>query len=222
VLPGCAPGCTRTVRGVIDLRRRVRRGRFRIDVNRRATTESGPTSPTVVPSGSGEAIEADSLGDGPLDSYVILILRCLRRLSYVLIWIGLSIAVLLGTRVADLAGTLNSPAKILAAMKTPFVVAAVGLALRLLAIGLAFIVAVPPAIRSFRAYRPPTRFRTDWYDIWYLSRAFVSLRWTTRTRNIAVVRTGPAGPVVELMTTILLPLNVVCFAIFVLLLIGVF
>ena len=169
-----------------------------------------------------DLIESDSLEEGRLDSYVVLGLRCLRRLSYVLLWVGLSIALLLGTRVADFAGALNSPAKILAAMKTPFVVAAVGLALRLLAIGLAFVVAVRPAIRSFRAYRPATRFRTDWYDIWYLTRAFVSLRWTTRVRNLAVERTKPAGQVVELITTILLPLNVLCLSIFVLLLIGVF
>ena len=94
--------------------------------------------------------------------------------------------------------------------------------IRLLAIGLAFVVAVRPAIRSFRAYRPASRFRTDWYDIWYLTRAFVSLRWTTRIRNLAVERTKPAGQVVELITTILLPLNVLCLSIFVLLLIGVF
>ena len=106
-------------------------------------------------------------------------------------------------------------------MRTPFVVAAVGLALRLLAIGLAFVVAVRPAIRSFRAHRPMTRIRTDWYDIWYLTRAAVSLRWTTRTRNIAVERTKPAGQVVEVVTTVLMPLNVVCFSIFVLLLTGI-
>ena len=35
-------------------------------------------------------------------------------------------------------------------------------------------------------------------------------------------RTKPAGQVVELITTILLPLNVLCLSIFVLLLIGVF
>jgi hypothetical protein len=105
-------------------------------------------------------------------------------------------------------------------MKTPFVVAAVGLALRLPAIGLAFVEAVPPAVRTFRAYRSATRFRTDWYDIWYLTRAYVSLRWTTRIRNIAVERTRRAGQVLEIITTILLPLNIVCFSIFVLLLLG--
>ena len=49
-----------------------------------------------------QATESESLGDGRLDSFVVLGLRCLRRLSYVLLWVGLSIALLLGTRVADL------------------------------------------------------------------------------------------------------------------------
>ena len=168
------------------------------------------------------AIESAALAPGRLDSIVVLGLRCVRRLSYVLLWIGLSVALLLGMQAVDVADTLNSPAKILAAIKTPLGGAAVALALRVLAIGLAFLLAIPSAVRSFRAYRPATRFRTDWYDIWYLTRAYVSLRWTTRIRNLAVERTGRMGKVIELLTTILLPLNAGCFAFFVLVLIGIF
>jgi len=167
------------------------------------------------------AVESHALR-GRVDSFVVLGLRCLRRLSYVLLWIGLSIALLLGMQAVDVADTLNSPAKVLAAIRTPLGGAAIAVALRVLAIGLAFILAIPSAFRSFRGYRPATRFRTDWYDIWYLTRAYVSLRWTTRIRNLAVEQTGRLGQVIELLTTILLPLNVVCFSFFVLVLIGIF
>jgi hypothetical protein len=171
-----------------------------------ADRPEGPAARRTSPSGAGrpvQAIESESLRDGRLDPSVLLGLRFLRRFSYVLLWIGLIVAVLRGTQVVDLAATLNSPAKILAAMKTPLVGAAVALAIRLVAIGLAFLVVVPRAVRTFRAYHPTTRFRTDWYDIWYLTRAYVSLRWTTRIRNIAVRRTGRAGQVVEGITTVL-------------------
>ncbi len=180
---------------------------------------------TASPSKGGHrvlAIESDALARGRLDSFVVLGLRCVRRLSYVLLWIGLSIALLLGMRAVDVAVSLNSAAGVLAAIKTPLGGAAIALALRVLAIGLAFLFAIPSAVRSFRGYPPATRFRTDWYDIWYLTRAYVSLRWTTRIRNIAVERTGRTGRTVEIFTTILLPLNVVCVSFFVLVLTGIF
>ena len=202
---------------MIDLLRARRRDR---STNHRSGT-SLPESP-FRSTYRALAIESDALARGRLDSFLVLGLRCLRRMSYVLLWIGLSIALLLGIQAVDVAKTLNSPAKVLAAIRTPLGGAAVALALRVLAIGLAFILAIPSAVRSFRAYRPATRFRTDWYDIWYLTRAYVSLRWTTRIRNLAVERTGRTGQVIELLTTILLPLNVVCFSFFVLVLIGIF
>ena len=105
--------------------------------------------------------------------------------------------------------------------RSPLGGAAIALALRVLAIGLAFLFAIPSAVRSFRGYPQATRFRTYWYDIWHLTRAYVSLRWTTRIRNIAVERTGRTGRTVEVFATILLPLNVVCLSFFVLVLIGI-
>ncbi|MEI8082001.1 MAG: hypothetical protein WCI74_09175, partial [Actinomycetes bacterium] len=79
------------------------------------------------------------------DPRTLLVLRCLRPLSFVLLWIGLIIAIANNRFDAQLADQLRTPGALVGSLTTPLAGVALALVLRA-AVGIvAFLLAVPLA-----------------------------------------------------------------------------
>jgi hypothetical protein len=132
---------------------------------------------------------------GTGDATTILLMRCLRTVSYVLFASGALVA-WLADRLDDLAvDDLQSPAGLARSLTTPLAVIAVAVAMRVLVTFLAFAFAaacIAVTHADFISATERTRVRRL-VDHWRLAGAFRSLRWTWTARDLAITRLGGRG-----------------------------
>lgn len=172
-------------------------------------------------------LDANSvLQDGDFDSTALLVLWCLKKAFFPLLWIGLIVAVLLTQDAADLGEeiqaeieNLDTPGEFLSALVSPFAGVLIALVLRI-AVGVAaFALAYPLA----RWNRPSDYARRGsegshlrlWWDRVYMTRSYRSLRWSWAVRQEAADRLGRRGRVLELCNPILTSANVLLFIVLV-------
>ena len=135
-----------------------------------------------------------ALGDGPGGPVPLLLLRCLRTATLVLITAGIGVAVLAG-RDDDLS-TIGTPSGLLRSLVTPLAVLAAGIVLRLLLTPLAYLSALAVVLGAGADVVPDDDRRatpTRWSDRLRVANAYRSLRWTSAVKDRAVTEAGGAG-----------------------------
>jgi hypothetical protein len=148
---------------------------------------------------------AVALRPGRFDPAAVLVLWCVRKAFYPLLWLGLIFATAGGRAdeideaggVAEYIGTLDSASEIVAAALSPLVIVLLAFGLRIAVAGLAFALAYPLTTwnqPSDYAHGRRTRSRSRlWSDRWHLTRAYRALRWTWAVRQVAAERLGEPG-----------------------------
>lgn len=146
-----------------------------------------------------------ALRSGLFDPAALLLLWCLRRMFFPLLWLGM-ILVTTGGRSDDIteAGGLaeymtsfESAGEFFGVLLSPLVGLIVAFGLRIAVASLALALAYPltrwndPSDYA-HGRRQRSRIRL-WWDRWYLTRAYRSLRWTWAVRQVAAVRLGETG-----------------------------
>lgn len=168
-------------------------------MNKRGSASDGGRKPTST--SNVELFDpASALRSGSFDAKAVLILWCLRKCFYPLVWLGLTIAVWIYRDTAALVrevGVIDSPAGLFSDLLSPLAGVTAAIGLRLF-VGWAALLAVYPQIRYTRRTHYSTRrglsgvFRL-WWDRLYLARGLRSLRWTWAVRRVAAERLGETG-----------------------------
>ncbi len=139
----------------------------------------------------------DALQPGRFDATVLLLLWCLRKTSYPLLWIGIIGAMITGRFNENLVADLDTVGEILRAVLSPLVGIALALMVRVLVGILGFALAYPLSRSNTSTdYAHGRRTRNSirlWQDRLHLTRAYRSLRWTWIVRAEAVTRLGDTG-----------------------------
>lgn len=157
---------------------------------------------------------------GTSDPQVVVILWCMRRAFFPLLWVGMGVAVIaLGEieAMSEIAATLEAPSEFASRLWSPMgaVVAAVGLRI---ATSLFSLVAVLPLTRSHlpedqSSRWRPLRYIRLWRDRTRYARAYRALRWTWEARDLAYRRLGSAGRPLALFESALRWIGVTAFLI---------
>ncbi|GII97858.1 hypothetical protein CLV28_2221 [Sediminihabitans luteus] len=183
------------------------------------------TAPTAVPQNGTTPTSAAParqiepslvLRPGAFDPIALLVLRCLRRIVYPLLFVGFTIAWVNGDFTAEAFARLTTPTQYLDALLSPLVVVAFALGLRVVVAALGFVVAIP---LTADAWKPGTDARTlmrRMWDRYYLTSSYATLRWTWAVHQFAVARGGAAGTlldVVERVIRVALPVSIGVFVV---------
>lgn len=173
-----------------------------------------------------DSFEPSSVIRDDNDATIILVLWCVRKSFFPLLWLGLSVAtvfyVLVGRDVIlieEQVSSLTSPAQAARAFLSPFVLVAVAFLLRL-SVGFLALIAAYPLSRSTTS---DDHADVGWVgrharvgkDRLYLSRAFRSLRWTWIVRRAAVDRLGRRGQLLAMCNPVLRWAGIVLFILFI-------
>jgi hypothetical protein len=146
-----------------------------------------------------------ALRRGVFDSNALLLLRCLRRSFFPMLWIGLAAAVVSGrqelvgdvTSLADIYGQFETTGDLIRALFSPLapliLAVAIRVAVSFLALALAYPLTRWTDLASYSTSRRPSGVRRMWVDRLNLTRAYRSLRWTWAARDVAIRRAGNAG-----------------------------
>ena len=166
------------------------------------------------------------LRDGEFDAGALLLLWCVRKAFFPLLWIGLTVALLttqdvaqLGDEIQERIENIDTPGEFLSALVSPFAGVLIALVVRLVVGALAFALAYPLARWNqssdyARRGRPGSYLRL-WWDRVYMTRSFRALRWSWVVRQEAADRLGRRGEILELCNPILTWANALLFAVFV-------
>jgi hypothetical protein len=143
-----------------------------------------------------------ALAPGTGDATGVLLLRCLRTGSILLVVAGVAVAV--ATRSEDRIDEATSPDTLLPALATPLAVLAVGVVLRVLVAPIAYGAAALFVVRADRHVTRPDDRRSAWHrlvDRTRLAGSYRALRWTLAVRDEAVDRLGRRGRVLDTAAT---------------------
>jgi hypothetical protein len=152
------------------------------------------------------------------DAVGLLLLRCYRTLSLVLIGLGSCIAVW-SRSIDSVEEGLTTAEGILHALVTPLAALALGIAVRISVTPLAWGTACIFAWVTNSEMTPPPRRNTWWnrlMDQTRMASAYRALRWTTSVRDAAVASLGRTGQVLlytDLTLRVLAALTVVVFVV---------
>ncbi len=148
---------------------------------------------------------AVALRPGKFDPAAVLVLWCLRKAFYPLLWLGLIFATTSGRidEVNEAGGaaayvtSFDSVGGFIAALLSPLAIIILAFGLRLAVAGIAFALAYPLTTWNEPADYAHGRKRQSrirlWSDRWYLTRAYRALRWTWAVRHVAVSRLDRLG-----------------------------
>jgi hypothetical protein len=157
--------------------------------------DDGPTDPTgdlsarVIPAGV-------VLGDGRGQAIAVLVLRILRMSSMALMVAGVAVAIAFGRWNENVVGELSTVSGMLHAARTPLVVLAGGVLLRLLLAPLALLLAWEVVVRSDRDVAPSVddrRIFSRLTDRVRVASGLRDLRWTVAVKREAAARLGVVG-----------------------------
>lgn len=151
-----------------------------------------------------EVHAAEAVGPGTWDATAVLVLRCLRTASILLVVAGVAVAVATGSE--DRMDEVTSPDTVLHALVTPLAVLAVGVVLRVLIAPLAYALAAVFVLHDRRDVARPHDARSTWNrlsDRARLAGAYRALRWTNAVRDEAVDQLGPRGQLLDVAATVL-------------------
>lgn len=134
---------------------------------------------------------------GRFDPTVLMLLWCMRKTFFPLLWIGFIILTIAGKLGESSATELNSIDDFLTALFTPMVGIVAAIIVRLAVSGMAFASAYPLSRWNRHTdYAVGRRSRSRirmWWDRLFLTRAYRSLRWTWAVRQAAIERLGETG-----------------------------
>lgn len=148
---------------------------------------------------------AVALRHGKADPAAVLVLWCLRKAFYPLLWLGLLVATVSGhtDEIAEAGGasayvtSFDSVGEFVGALLSPLAIVILAVGLRFAVAGSALALAYPltrwnkPADYAHgRKRQSRTRL---WSDRWQLTKAYRALRWTWAVRQVAVSRLGRLG-----------------------------
>lgn len=143
---------------------------------------------------------SQALRSGDADARLVLLLWCLRKSFYPLLWLGLSIAVIAFDDVNALNrrfASLSNPSEVVASLLSPMAGVVFAFGVRIVVGVLALVSAYPLTKATTRAdYTAVSRtggFFRLWWDRLYMARAYRSLRWTWAVRQFAAERLGRWG-----------------------------
>jgi len=152
----------------------------------------------------GDGFDPSAAITSDFDATIVLLLWCIRKSFFPLLWLGLSFATIYFAiarrdllELEEQAASLSSPGEYLGALLSPLALVAIALIVRI-SVGILALAAAYPLSRSttprdHQDVRRMTQHIRVWRDRLYLSRAFRSLRWTWIVRNAAVQRLGRRG-----------------------------
>lgn len=156
-----------------------------------------------------------ALRPGNIDANLVLLLWCVRKSFYPLLWVGLSIAIIaLGD--IDAVGrefeSLDSPQAIVSNLLSPFGIIVLAFGLRILG-GFAGLAAAYPLTLSTRHHHYTGNRIAGWFRLWwdrlYQARAYRSLRQTWVVRDRAHQRLEATGRIYRICLIVLMWANVV-------------
>lgn len=166
-------------------------------------SEGRPAAPRDgVPGREVDAV--DGLAPESWDATAVLVLRCLRTASILLVVAGVAVAVATGSE--DRMDEVTSPDTVLPALATPLAVLAVGVVLRVLIAPLAYALAAAFVLHDRRHLTRRHDARSTWSrlsDRARLAGAYRALRWTNAVRDEAVDRLGRRGQHLDVAATAL-------------------
>lgn len=161
----------------------------------------------------------DALRPGRFDATVLLLLWCLRKTFYPLLWIGIIGAIVTDRFNTSLLAKLDTGPEIFSAVLTPLVGIALAIMIRVLVGILSFALAYPLSRSNTSSdYAHGRRTHSSirlWSDRLYLTRAYRSLRWTWIVRSEAVIRLGDTGRRLALCDPVLRWLGAALFVVLV-------
>ena len=173
----------------------------------------------------GDSFEPSSAIRSDFDATTILLLWCIRKAFFPLLWLGMSFATIsfaiAGQDVLELesqATSLDTPSEYAGALLSPLALVAIAFIMRI-AVGFLALAAAYPLSKSTKPHdhqdvRRITQHVRVWRDRLYLSRAFRSLRWTWIVRNAAVQRLGRRGSRLAMCNPVLRWAGIALFIIF--------
>ena len=173
----------------------------------------------------GESFDPSSAIRSDFDATIILLLWCIRKAFFPLLWLGLSFATIsfaiAGQDVLELesqATSLDTPSEYAGALLSPLALVAIAFIMRI-AVGFLALAAACPLSKSTKPHdhqdvRRITQHVRVWRDRLYLSRAFRSLRWTWIVRNAAVQRLGRRGARLAMCNPVLRWAGIALFILF--------
>ena len=151
-----------------------------------------------------DGLDPSSFIRSDFDATIILLLWCIRKSFFPLLWLGMLFAttyfVVAERDLLELesqTASLESPSAIAGALLSPFALVAIALIVRVavgfLALAAAYPLSRSTKLRHYQDVRKMTQHVRLWRDRLYLTRAYRSLRWTWIVRNAAVERLGRKG-----------------------------
>lgn len=129
---------------------------------------------------------------GRFDPTALLVVWCVRKAFYGVLWLGLAIAALTD-HLDEVSSDVNT---LLPDLRSPLSIVWLALALRLGAAGAGYALAYPLARQQQSSYTYRSgilRYVDLALDRWQLTRSLSSLRWTYPVRALAVARLGRTG-----------------------------
>jgi hypothetical protein len=160
------------------------------------------------------------------DATVVLLLWCIRKSYFPLLWLGMSFAAIsyaIARRdvleLENQALSLDTPSEFVGALLSPLSIVAIAFIVRI-AVGFLALAAAYPLSRSTKPHdhqdvRAMTQHIRVWRDRLYLSRAYRSLRWTWIVRNAAVEQLGRRGARLAMCNPVLRWAGIALFILFV-------
>lgn len=173
----------------------------------------------------GGSFDPSSAIRSDFDATTILLLWCIRKAFFPLLWLGMSFATIsfaiAGQDVLELesqATSLDTPSEYAGALLSPLALVAIAFIMRI-AVGFLALAAAYPLSKSTKPHdhqdvRRITQHVRVWRDRLYLSRAFRSLRWTWIVRNGAVPRLGRRGVRLAMCNPVLRWAGIALFVLF--------
>jgi hypothetical protein len=145
------------------------------------------------------------------DATVVLLLWCIRKSFFPLLWLGLTFATIVFTIVdqnpneaTEGLSSLGGPTDYVGALVSPMALVVVAFAIRLGVGFLAFAAAYPLSAAATANDGPELgRFTRRWFDRMYLTRGYRALRWTWRVRTEAASRLDRRGSILMTCSTVL-------------------
>lgn len=171
------------------------------------------------PSGGGASLVRDDL-----DARILAVLWVVRKTFPPMFMLGLSVAVTYFIVIRDpeafseRIGALSEPSELFGALLSPFSVAVLAVAIRIV-VALAALVAAYPLTRvngpdDYPQTNRVGRYWRMWWDRWQMSHAYRAERWTWAVRNVVLDRLGAWGTWWQRWDLLMLVLNVVLVIVF--------
>ena len=177
----------------------------------RSSSAAWPAAPEKPPKGMAKPRTVAELDPelarrtGRFDPAAVLVLWCLRKAFFPMLWLGLTVATISGRSeeiadaggVGDWASSFDSAGDVVAALLSPLAIVLFAIVSRFVVAVLALVLAYPLTMWSEPtdyAHGRKSRSRSRlWSDRWYLTQAYRALRWTWAIRQVAADKLGEPG-----------------------------